>query len=101
MIPSEFVSNSASASKPDDDTVPSDRITWLPNNSSPLSIIPLPFRSSAKKPSSFPIHAVFSAKPLQSRSKYTPSFIVHNSIPFFPKSIISGSLGGCAPNALS
>ena len=94
-----FVSNSASASNPELAGDPFFKINLSPNNSLPLSIFPLPFRSSERKASSVPIHAVFSANPLLSRSKLTPSLNEKRFMPSLPKSIISGSEGGVAFSA--
>ena len=63
--------------------------------------VPFPFLSNAKNPSSVPIHAVFSANPLLSRSKFTPCSSERSSMPDSPKSIMRGSRGGWALPALS
>ena len=93
-------SNSERTSKPDVEVNPFLRITLSPNNSLPLSIFPLLLRSSARKPSTVPIHDVFSANPLLSRSKNTPLSIECNSISELLNLIISGSLGGASVAAL-
>ena len=96
IIPSLFSSNSVSAWKPEIDISPFSSCTWSPNNSPPSLISPSPLRSRTKNPSSLPIQAVFSAKPFLSRSKWTPFSMVVSSIPKPPRSITSGSRGGCA-----
>ncbi len=53
---------------------PDERTELLPNNSVPLSICPLSFKSRTSKPSSAPTQPVLSAKPLLSWSKYTVEF---------------------------
>ena len=94
ICPSLFVSSSASASKPDAEVVPSFNVTLSPNSSPPFSILPLPSLSRARKPSSVSVHAIFSAYPLLSRSKFTPFSREWSFMPGSPRSIISGSLGG-------
>ena len=64
---------------------------WSPKSSFPPSIFPLPFLSSTSIPSSLLIHALFSAKPLLSRSKYVPFFTSVVSIPSPSRSRARGS----------
>lgn len=53
---------------------PDERTELLPNNSVPLSICPLSFKSRTKKPSSAPTQPVLSAKPCwQNRIVLTPT----------------------------
>jgi hypothetical protein len=79
IIPSLLESSSASVSKV--------------NNSEPLSTMPFWFLSRVSTASSELTHAVFSAKPELSKSKYTPLFVETSSTPSLSRSKIMGSSG--------
>jgi hypothetical protein len=70
----------------------------FPNNSAPLSIVPLPLRSSARKASSDPdaVHDKCSAVPLLSRSKSTPPGTL---VRLNPSPKMSTRTGVCGPMA--
>ena len=91
MTPSPFLSYCASASNPFWAIVPSGRRVEVPNNSEPSLMIPSPFKSMASRPSFGPAHSVFSASPLLSSSKCTPSSTLSILKPSPSRSITSGS----------
>src|SRR5919106_3799571 len=66
----------------------------FPNSSAPLSIVPLPLRSSTRNASSDPaaVHAVASGLPSASKSKLTPLVASVRLKPFPSKSINTGVL---------
>ena len=90
IMPSPLLSYCAKASKPFGAFVPSASNVLSPKSSPPLSITPLPFRSRQRKPS-FLVQLIFSAKPLLSRSKFVPFFLVSILKPSPSRSSIMGS----------
>ena len=95
ILPSLWVSNSARASMPDFAYSPFSRRVLSPNNSRPLSIVPLPFLSHTKIASPELIQATFCAMPSLSISKFLPfSGFDKEIMPLKSRSKINGSTGG-------